>query len=270
MRPIKFRQPLWGHHSEFIGWHYWGFIDGRYIEPEFEPYSSVEEAAEQSQQFTGLNDKKGVEIKEKITGLLKSTKRSGIESLIKYLEDEGFFEAPASTRFHGCYPGGLAEHSFRVYELLRSYGKFNLDKVSSPGQQPLQITIDNIIIAALLHDVCKVGAYIGTEKPYKWNKQQPEGHALLSIERIKKYIELTELEELMIKYHMGVYGLYEFENDWQKGEYPLRGDDTKSKEERRGQSLANAWYHNPIVKVMYFCDELATLEEKASAIERGD
>jgi len=122
-----------------------------------------------------------------------------------------------------------------------------------------------------------MGAYIGTEKPYKWNKQQPKGHALLSIERIKKHIELTELEELMIKYHMGVYGLNEFydEDDWQTGEYPLRGDHTndkemskeESKKARYGKSMANAWYHNPIVKVMYFCDELATLEEKA---EKGD
>jgi hypothetical protein len=74
-----------------------------------------------------------------------------------------------------------------------------------------------------------------------------------------------DIEELMIKYHMGVYGLNEFyaEDDWQTGEYPIRGDKSLSKEERRGKSLANAWYHNPICKLMYFCDEIATLEEKA-------
>lgn len=210
-------------------------------------------------------------VKEQIIELLMSTKREGIESMIKYLEDSGFFESPASTRFHSSYPGGLAKHSLRVYELLIKLTPTKICDVTSPGQEPFPLDCNSLTIATLLHDVCKAGAYIGTEKPYKWNKDQPKGHALLSIERIKKHIKLTELEELMIKYHMGVYGLNEFykEDDWQTGEYPLRGDDTKSKKERRGKSLANAWYHNPIVKVMYFCDELATLEEKAEGKERS-
>lgn len=219
------------------------------------------------------------ETKEKIIKLLASTTRQGTNVLIGYLEDSDFFEAPASTRFRGCYKGGLAKHSLGVYELLRDFvvaEELDLSKANNSGQKPLPIEPNNIIIAALLHDVCKIGAYIGTEKPYKWNKAQPKGHALLSIERIKKHIELTELEEMMIRYHMGVYGLREFyeEDSWEyqtNAEYSLRGDHSKdeemTKEEsqkaRYGQSLRNAWYHNPIVKVMYFCDELQVLEEKA-------
>lgn len=183
-------------------------------------------------------------IKTKIIKLLTFTNREGIKDLIAYLENEGFFESPASTKYHGCYPGGLAEHSFNVYDLLTLYN----------SQCRLGIDDETIIIAALLHDVCKVGAYIGDEKPYSWNREQPKGHASLSLERIKKFIILTELEEMMIKFHMGVYGLTEF--DEEKGEYPLRGG-----------SMANAWYHHPIVKVMYFCDELATLQEKAAALD---
>lgn len=72
----------------------------------------------------------------------------------------------------------------------------------------------------------------------------------MSVARVKQFINISELEEKMILYHMGVYGLHEFEEG--KGEYPLRGG-----------GLANAWYHHPAVKVMYFCDELATLGEKA-------
>ena len=33
-------------------------------------------------------------------------------ALIEKLEDMGFFYAPASTKFHGAYKGGLFEHSF--------------------------------------------------------------------------------------------------------------------------------------------------------------
>lgn len=215
-------------------------------------------------------------VKDKIIDLLINTKRNGVASMLEYLENEGFFESPASTRFHGAYPGGLAAHSLRVYVLLIKLMPTNICEATGSGQNPLPLDCDSLVIATLLHDVCKMGAYIGTEEPYKWNKQQPKGHALLSIERIKKHIELTELEELMIKYHMGVYGLNEFydEDDWQTGEYPLRGDHTndkemskeESKKARYGKSMANAWYHNPIVKVIYFCDELATLEEKAKGI----
>lgn len=204
-------------------------------------------------------------MKERIIKLLEDTKREGIDKLIEYLIKDGFFEAPASTKFHGCYAGGLAAHSLRVFELLEAYAnEIDVKSITGAGQEPLPVEYENWVIAGLLHDVCKVGAYIESGHGYKWNRNQPKGHALLSLERIKKFIKLTEIEELMIKYHMGVYGLNEFykEGDWQQGEYPLRSDESKSKEERRGQSLANAWYHNPIVKLIYFSDELATLEEK--------
>jgi 23S rRNA maturation-related 3'-5' exoribonuclease YhaM len=178
-------------------------------------------------------------MKEKIIELLTSTNRTGVNALIDWLIEKGFFTSPGSTRFHGCYTGGLAQHSFNVYELL--------DKANK--EYGLECPQESIIIATLLHDVCKVGAYLGNSKPYTWNRSQPKGHAALSLERIKQFIELTDLEEKMIKYHMGVYGLEEFEPG--KGEYTLRNE-----------SMANAWFHHPIVKVMYFCDEFATLKEK--------
>lgn len=202
--------------------------------------------------------------KDTIIALLRSTDRPGIEGMIAWLEKEGFFTSPASTKFHGCYAGGLAEHCLRVCQLLNTFQiEFHLEVATQPGQQPLPCASSNIIIAALLHDVCKVGAYLGDSAPYKWNRNQPPGHARLSIERIREHISLLRIEELMIKFHMGVYGLNEYEE--RSGEYPLRGDESKSKEERYGGSLANAWYHNPITKLMYFCDELATFEQKEKA-----
>ena len=239
-----------------------------------------------------------MELHKKITDLLMSTERDGMDMLVKWLYESDFFTAPASTRFHGCHRGGLAEHSLRVYELLNEHClKLEPGKTTGPGQKPLPLGPNNIIIAALLHDVCKIGAYIPTPKgknPYKWNRDQPKGHASLSIDRVQGYIELTEIEIMMIRYHMGVYGLVEFygEKDWQSGEFdlggitsivldlfgdsevPLRGDHSgdkkimtkldkeEQKAKRYGMSLANAWHHNPICKLMYFCDEIATLEEK--------
>ncbi len=166
-----------------------------------------------------------------------------MNKLIAWLDATGFFESPASRKYHSAYRCGLSIHSHNVYTTLIAYDK--LLKLETPK--------DSLIIAALLHDVCKIDAYIGEAAPYKNNRDKPEGHATLSIIRIKEFIDLTELEEKMILYHMGIYGLVEFQDPGKehKGEYTLRN-----------KSMANAWYHHPIVKVMYFCDELATLEEK--------
>lgn len=212
--------------------------------------------------------------KEAFIDLLNATKRPGIEKILEWLESSGFFTSPAATKFHGDFEGGLAAHSLGVYfALLHQHEKLSLGEATGAGQQPLEIKAENLVIACLLHDVCKAGAYKGSSSPYQWNKAHPKGHAKLSLEIAERFIALDPLEKLMIKYHMGPYGCNEFydKDDWQQGEYPLRGDHSEdeklSKEEskarRYGNSLANAWYHNPIVKMMYFCDELVTLEEKA-------
>ena len=54
-------------------------------------------------------------MKEKMLELLKSINREGIDKLISFLEKTDFFEAPASTRFHGSYAGGLVEHSIKCF-----------------------------------------------------------------------------------------------------------------------------------------------------------
>ena len=49
------------------------------------------------------------EQKEMILDLLKSTEREGIDKLADYLtESTDFFTAPASTKFHNNFRGGLA------------------------------------------------------------------------------------------------------------------------------------------------------------------
>jgi len=191
-----------------------------------------------------LNENQLSELKSAITCLLLSTQREGMPDLIDWLNRSGFFESPASSKYHGCYKGGLARHSLNVYELL----------CTKNARYQLGCDDNTMVISALLHDVCKVGAYIGNGQSYKWNRQQPKGHALLSLSRIADFMELTELESAMIRYHMGIYGSTAFEPD--KGEYDVRGG-----------GLAHAWFHYPIVKVMYFCDEFATFQEQAEEKE---
>jgi len=145
-------------------------------------------------------------MKDKIITLLKSTNREGIDKLIGWLEKSDFFIAPASTKFHGNYEGGLAEHSYNVYTLFKEkVERFNID-----------LSEETIINAALLHDVCKINIYKRKEKfrkdkDDKWEKYfpfviddtLPLGHGEKSVMLIQAFIKLTREEIFLIRYHMG-------------------------------------------------------------------
>lgn len=49
--------------------------------------------------------------------------RPGAAELLEWLESTDFFEAPASTHYHGSYTGGLVEHSLNVYYELIGAGR---------------------------------------------------------------------------------------------------------------------------------------------------
>jgi 23S rRNA maturation-related 3'-5' exoribonuclease YhaM len=60
-------------------------------------------------------------LKDLILNLLNTVERENISNFVSYLGNEtDFFTAPASTRYHGSYEGGLAEHSYGVYQCLCS------------------------------------------------------------------------------------------------------------------------------------------------------
>jgi 23S rRNA maturation-related 3'-5' exoribonuclease YhaM len=135
---------------------------------------------------------------EKTLFALQTVKRDGIEDLIAYLQESDYFTAPASTKYHNCFAGGLCLHSLNVMFAFRTVDK----TLSNP------LPKDSIVICGLLHDLCKIGVYKETEDGYtsKW----PKGHATISLERIKKYIELTDEEEDIILYHMGLFGVFTY------------------------------------------------------------
>ena len=147
-------------------------------------------------------------MKEEFINLLKSTKREGIENLISFLEKTDFFTAPASTRFHGAYEGGLLEHSMKVYETL--------DKKIKQTYLGINIDESTIKIVALLHDICKLNFYKVDYRNAKnelgvWEKVPyytiedtiPYGHGEKSVMMISEYIKLTSEEKYSIRWHMG-------------------------------------------------------------------
>lgn len=145
-------------------------------------------------------------MKEQFIELLKSTNREGIENLLAFLEKTDFYAAPASTKYHGAYKGGLLEHSMKVYDILK-------EKIKN---EKLDVKEDTIIISALLHDICKLNFYKVDYRNAKnekgeWEKVPyytiddtiPYGHGEKSVMMISEYIKLTNEEKYAIRWHMG-------------------------------------------------------------------
>lgn len=139
-------------------------------------------------------------MKEEFIKLLEQIDREGMDKLIDFLNKSDFFEAPASTRFHGCFKGGLLEHSMKVYEILKTKTEDN----------------DSVKIIALLHDICKVNYYKTDYRNAKnelgvWEKVPyytiddliPYGHGEKSVMMISEFIKLTPEERYAIRWHMG-------------------------------------------------------------------
>ena len=61
--------------------------------------------------------------KENIEQTLRATGRRGVEHVMAWLDRNRFYEVPASVKFHNNFPGGLAKHSWEVYqEALKEEG----------------------------------------------------------------------------------------------------------------------------------------------------
>lgn len=160
--------------------------------------------------------------KEEFLEIFYEIDRDGADKLLDWLEKSDFFTAPASTRRHSAYKGGLCQHSINVYKRLvklceMEYGKDWQSKVNP----------ESVAIIGLLHDVCKVDTYVEDFKNVKdedgvWRKKPyyriedslPYGHGEKSVYIISAFIKLTREEALAINWHMG-----EFDIRVQNGSY---------------------------------------------------
>lgn len=191
------------------------------------------------------------EYKKEFLEMLRSTGRDGVEEVIQYLEEIGFFKAPASAAHHLAEEGGLVEHSVNtcksalaVYEGMKTLDS-SLERVVKP---------ENIIIAALLHDVCKSDSYEKSMRKRKNDLGQDEyvpgfravtprlpiGHGERSLVMLlyNTPIDLTDEEMMAIRWHMGPWGL-----------------NFNSGEEGR---LYDAAYDSPLVTIVHAGDLLAS------------
>ena len=73
------------------------------------------------------------------------------------LKEGGFFTAPASTKYHGAYEGGLYDHSTAVFLRL---SKLTVDNNLS-WERP-----ESPFIIGYFHDLCKCDQYVITPDSY--------------------------------------------------------------------------------------------------------
>lgn len=183
---------------------------------------SVQEEIEQ----VAADNAKELDNKKYVVDHLLSTKREGMEDLIAYMEEIGFFEAPCSGGNHLACQFGLVHHSRNVMMAAENIGYALLGKVKYAEIR------DSVIIAAALHDLGKCGDYgkqmyvpnilkSGKASEAKLFKRNPAllplDHATRSIKLATLFIDLTEDEEFAIRYHDGLY---------ESANYAVKGNET--------------------------------------------
>ena len=133
------------------------------------------------------------------------------DAMWAWLCEGDFFDAPASSRHHGCVPGGLALHTLHVAlearKLAATYGE----------NHPCEPSVEaEAVVAAILHDICKVGLYYANdgsdpehpieERPYLYDREQVRKHGTLSRAITFKHMPSAPQSVLdAIEWHMGFY-----------------------------------------------------------------
>lgn len=174
-------------------------------------------------------------MKERFISLLQSTNREGVEHVLTYLEQVGFYKAPASINNHLNYDGGLLEHSLHVCEMALKLREL---AISMRPEVELRLPKESVIIASLLHDTCKSNVYV---KEKKWRKNEenkweqydsygfdtsrlPVGHGEKSVIMLLKLgLNLTVDEIIAIRWHMGAWDL-PFQSYDEKTNYNTAGE----------------------------------------------
>ena len=145
--------------------------------------------------------------------------REGIEDLLEWIVNTDFFAAPASSRYHGAYKGGLADHSLNVYKRLQELSRFFAEDAVVP------INPESIAIVGLFHDLCKIGCYkVSTRNVkngttgqwekvpfYKFEEEFPfGGHGSKSVYLVQHFIRLEPWEAAAINSHMGPWDRHDY------------------------------------------------------------
>lgn len=131
---------------------------------------------------------------------------TGLDKIISqdfktYLLANGFFRAPASTKYHGAYEGGLFDHSLMVMN--------SLVELSAKNELKWQ-RAESPFIVGMFHDLCKIDQYRHPKREMlvEWEYNPDtliKGHGDKSVILLSQHMTLTEEEAMCILYHMGAF-----------------------------------------------------------------
>ena len=179
-------------------------------------------------------------------------RREGAKELRNYLLRSDFFTAPASTRYHCAYEGGLCDHS--VYTYLRLLQNVQIEY----GEKwESSVSHETVAICGLLHDLCKIDYYKQdfrnvkengewVRKPYFTRDEVlPFGHGEKSVYIVSSFMHLSREEAMAINWHMGGFDMR------------VKGGDF---------SISDAYRIFPLAVLLHVSDLTATyIDEKRSS-----
>lgn len=189
-----------------------------------------------------LTDDNIISNRARFNNIINSLEREGIdkEKLLKYLNKGDFFTAPASTRYHNSFKGGLCAHCLNVYDNLLKLMQIKYPPAVAiqKNEQGEEVEVwentcpyshDTLAIVSLLHDFAKVNFYEPTVRNQKiytatGSKKDEMGrfdwvavpgygvkdsadrfiygnHEYTSLYMVSKFIPLSLEEEIAISHH---------------------------------------------------------------------
>ena len=182
--------------------------------------------------------------------------REGVDKFLEWLDTTDFFTAPASTKFHSNYEGGLCQHSINVFNRL-----VKLLKSEYGEDWTNHCSIESATLMGLLHDICKVNTFVketrnvkeyhdfGTKQDSKgkfdWTEKEvysvedslPYGHGEKSVYILTGFFKLTRMEAMAINWHMGGF------------DYRVKGGSF---------ALSDVFYNYPVAFLLHNADMQAT------------
>lgn len=172
---------------------------------------------------------------ERFEQLMSGVSREGVDKLMEFIKKSDFYTAPASTKYHSNFEGGLLHHSLQVFDCLsKKYDAAFAGEPSIWADQKCPVEPESIIVIALLHDICKTYYYVASTRnqktydpekvkaaswgmkhdsmgdfiwetvpSYEVKDQIPYGHGEKSVMMIEEYMKLKPVERYAIRWHMG-------------------------------------------------------------------
>ena len=198
--------------------------------------------------------------KSKFIELVNSIEREGFlkEQLLAKLENSDFYYAPASTKYHGAYRGGLCEHSLNVY-----YNLVKLNEIKNSN-----ISEDTLKIVALFHDLSKMNlyeTYFQNKKNYHAGGSKHDEGGAFDWEAVSAY-KVKEASDRFI------FGSHEQTSEFMLRSYcPLTYEESIAVLHHHGgmgwdsaqDNITEVFNRYPIATLLHIADMIATfLDEK--------